>query len=111
MSKDKSAKIPTPQPVRGTQDMLGDFGCSVVGPASTLREALPLAQAAAAASEKVYGADNYQTLVQRSTIASIHDMAGRCTMAWTMPVRTTKRASSGRRRYSAVCVNLHRPGR
>ncbi|MGL3823401.1 histidine--tRNA ligase [Sphingopyxis sp. R3-92] len=25
MSKDKSAKIPTPQPVRGTQDMLGDF--------------------------------------------------------------------------------------
>lgn len=44
-------------------------------------EALPLAQAAAAASEKVYGADNYQTLVQRSTIASIHDMAGRCTMA------------------------------
>jgi histidyl-tRNA synthetase len=25
MSKDKPAKIPTPQPVRGTQDMLGDF--------------------------------------------------------------------------------------
>jgi histidyl-tRNA synthetase len=25
MSKDKSAKIPTPQSVRGTQDMLGDF--------------------------------------------------------------------------------------
>src|SRR3546814_17150963 len=25
MCKDKSAKIPTPQPVRGTQDMLGDF--------------------------------------------------------------------------------------
>ncbi|UNU44157.1 histidine--tRNA ligase [Sphingopyxis sp. YF1] len=25
MSKDKSAKIQTPQPVRGTQDMLGDF--------------------------------------------------------------------------------------
>lgn len=25
MSKDKSAKIATPQPVRGTQDMLGDF--------------------------------------------------------------------------------------
>ncbi len=25
MSKDKSARIPTPQPVRGTQDMLGDF--------------------------------------------------------------------------------------
>lgn len=25
MSKDKSAKIKTPQPVRGTQDMLGDF--------------------------------------------------------------------------------------
>mgnify|MGYP006217838129 FL=1 len=25
MSKDKPAKIATPQPVRGTQDMLGDF--------------------------------------------------------------------------------------
>ncbi|MDZ3832429.1 MAG: histidine--tRNA ligase [Sphingopyxis sp.] len=25
MSKDKNARIPTPQPVRGTQDMLGDF--------------------------------------------------------------------------------------
>ena len=25
MSKDKPARIPTPQPVRGTQDMLGDF--------------------------------------------------------------------------------------
>ncbi|MDP1736838.1 MAG: response regulator [Caulobacter sp.] len=28
------------------EDMLGDFGCCVVGPASTLREALPLAQTA-----------------------------------------------------------------
>jgi CheY-like chemotaxis protein len=28
------------------EDMLGDFGCSVVGPAATLREALPLAQTA-----------------------------------------------------------------
>ncbi|WP_338424286.1 histidine--tRNA ligase [Sphingopyxis kveilinensis] len=25
MSKEKSARIPTPQPIRGTQDMLGDF--------------------------------------------------------------------------------------
>jgi len=44
-------------------------------------EALPLAQAAEAVSEKIYGPDNYQTLVQRSTIASIHDMAGRCPAA------------------------------
>lgn len=44
-------------------------------------EALPLAQAAAAASDKVYGPDHYQTLVQRSTVASIHDMAGDCPAA------------------------------
>lgn len=44
-------------------------------------EALPLAQAAAEASNKVYGPDNYQTLVQRSTVASIHDMAGDCPAA------------------------------
>lgn len=44
-------------------------------------EALPLAQASAAASEKIYGPDNYQTLVQRSTVASIHDMAGNCPAA------------------------------
>lgn len=44
-------------------------------------EALPLAQAAADASDKIYGRDNYQTLVQRSTVASIHDMAGDCPAA------------------------------
>lgn len=44
-------------------------------------EALPLAQAAAATSERIYGPDNYQTLVQRSTVASIHDMAGDCPAA------------------------------
>ncbi len=45
------------------------------------REALPLAEAAVAASERIYGPDNYQTLVQRSTVASIHDMAGDCPVA------------------------------
>ncbi len=42
-------------------------------------EALPLAQAAAATSERIYGADHYQTLVQRSTVAGILDMSGHCT--------------------------------
>jgi len=44
-------------------------------------DALPLAEAAAATSEKVYGPDSYQTLVQRSTIASIHAAAGDCPAA------------------------------
>ena len=44
-------------------------------------EALPLAQAAAAAAERIYGSDNYQTLVMRSTVASIQDNAGNCTAA------------------------------
>lgn len=44
-------------------------------------EALPLAQAAAAIGERVYGPDNYQTLVRRSTIASIQDSAGNCAAA------------------------------
>lgn len=44
-------------------------------------EALPLAQAAATTAERIYGADNYQTLTLRSTIASIQDSAGNCAAA------------------------------
>ena len=41
-------------------------------------EALPLAEAAAAATEKQMGPNEYQTLVQLSTVANIHDRAGDC---------------------------------
>lgn len=44
-------------------------------------EALPLAQAAVATSEKILGPNEYQTLVQMSTLANIHDRAGRCDKA------------------------------
>ncbi|WP_202844331.1 protein kinase domain-containing protein [Luteimonas saliphila] len=44
-------------------------------------EALPLAQAAAATTERILGPDDYSTLVQLSTVASIHDYAGDCTRA------------------------------
>ncbi|WP_298573773.1 winged helix-turn-helix domain-containing protein [uncultured Luteimonas sp.] len=44
-------------------------------------EALPLAMAAAATSERTLGEDHYSTLIQMSTVASIHDAAGDCTLA------------------------------
>lgn len=44
-------------------------------------EALPLARSAAAATEAILGADNYQTLVQRSTLADILDLSGDCASA------------------------------
>src|SRR5690606_39188051 len=44
-------------------------------------EALPLAEAAAAATERILGPDDYTTLIQLSTVASIHDYAGRCDRA------------------------------
>jgi DNA-binding winged helix-turn-helix (wHTH) protein/tetratricopeptide (TPR) repeat protein len=44
-------------------------------------EALPLAEAAAAATGRILGPDDYTTLVQLSTVASIHDYAGRCGQA------------------------------
>ena len=52
-------------------------------------EALPLAQSAAATSEKIFGADHYQTLVQLSTVASIYDASGDCPAA--LPVQRTVR--------------------
>ncbi|MDQ2702178.1 MAG: winged helix-turn-helix domain-containing protein [Pseudomonadota bacterium] len=45
------------------------------------REALPLAQAAAATMDKVFGSGNYQAIVQLSLVASIHQGAGDCTAA------------------------------
>src|SRR5690606_24933009 len=44
-------------------------------------EALPLAEAAAPATGRILGPDDYTTLVQLSTVASIHDYAGRCGQA------------------------------
>ena len=44
-------------------------------------EALPLAQTAAAVSERILGADDYSTLIQLSTVASIHEAAGDCPRA------------------------------
>lgn len=41
-------------------------------------EALPLAEAAVAATERQLGPNEYQTLVQLSTVANIHDRAGDC---------------------------------
>jgi eukaryotic-like serine/threonine-protein kinase len=41
-------------------------------------EALPLAQMAVATSEKILGPNEYQTLVQMSTLSSIHENAGSC---------------------------------
>ena len=53
-------------------------------------EALPLAQAAAATSGRILGEDHYSTLVQMSTVASIHDFAGDCPQA--LPIARTVRA-------------------
>ncbi|MFT3763462.1 MAG: winged helix-turn-helix domain-containing protein [Pseudoxanthomonas sp.] len=44
-------------------------------------EALPLAQAAAEATERIIGPDDYSTLTQLSVVASIHDYAGDCPKA------------------------------
>lgn len=41
-------------------------------------EALPLARAAVEATERVLGPDQYQTLVQWSTVAGIYDLMGQC---------------------------------
>lgn len=44
-------------------------------------EALPLAVEAATTTERILGADTYATLIQWSTVASIHDGAGDCPAA------------------------------
>lgn len=52
-------------------------------------EALPIAQTAAATTERILGPDDYTTLVQLSLVASIHDYAGACAKA--LPIARTVR--------------------
>lgn len=52
-------------------------------------EALPIAQTAAATTERILGPDDYTTLVQMSLVASIHDYAGDCAKA--LPIARTVR--------------------
>ena len=54
-------------------------------------EALPLAKAAAATSERIDGPNAYQTLVQLSTVARIQDMGGDCPSA----LETMRRVRKG----------------
>jgi len=58
-------------------------------------EALPLAEAAAATTERILGPDDYSTLVQLSTVASIHDYAGDCAKALSI-ARTVRERMAGR---------------
>ena len=52
-------------------------------------EALPLAVEAATTTERILGNDTYATLIQWSTVASIHDAAGNCPAA--LPIARTVR--------------------
>lgn len=52
-------------------------------------EALPLAESAAAVTGRILGPDDYSTLIQLSTVASIHDYAGDCDKA--LPIARTVR--------------------
>lgn len=67
-------------------------------------EALPLAEAAAAATGRILGPDDYTTLVQLSTVASIHDYAGRCEQALEIArvVRTRMAARYGEERQATL---------
>jgi len=58
-------------------------------------EALPLAESAAAMTERILGPDDYATLIQWSTVASIHDYAGDCTKA--LPIARMVRARMAKR--------------
>ena len=58
-------------------------------------EALPIAQAAAATTERILGPDDYSTLVQMSLVASIHDYAGQCDKA--LPIARTVRERMAKR--------------
>lgn len=58
-------------------------------------EALPLAETAAATTERILGADDYSTLVQLSTVASIHEAAGRCPQALAI-ARTVRQRMAAR---------------
>lgn len=67
-------------------------------------EALPVAQAAAKVTEELSGPDDYQTLVQLSLVASIHDQAGRCVDALGImrTVRTRMAARYGDERQATL---------
>ncbi|HLT43588.1 MAG TPA: winged helix-turn-helix domain-containing protein [Luteimonas sp.] len=67
-------------------------------------EALPLAEAAAAATERIVGPDDYTTLVQLSTVASIHDYAGDCpkALAIARTVRGRMAARYGEKRQATL---------
>ncbi len=58
-------------------------------------EALPIAQTAAATTERILGPDDYTTLVQMSLVASIHDYAGDCAEA--LPIALTVRDRMAKR--------------
>ena len=58
-------------------------------------EALPIAEAAAATTERILGPDDYTTLVQMSLVASIHDYAGDCMKA--LPIARTVRERMAKR--------------
>jgi eukaryotic-like serine/threonine-protein kinase len=58
-------------------------------------EALPIAEAAAATTERILGPDDYTTLVQMSLVASIHDYAGECAKA--LPIARTVRERMAKR--------------
>lgn len=67
-------------------------------------EALPVAQAAASVTEKLSGPDDYQTLVQLSLVASIHDQAGHCpeALAILRTVRARMAARYGEERHATL---------
>ena len=67
-------------------------------------EALPLAQDAAATTERILGADAYATLIQMSTVASIHDAAGDCpaALAIARTVRSRMAARYGEERQATL---------
>ena len=58
-------------------------------------EALPIAQTAAATTERILGPDDYTTLVQLSLVASIHDYADECPKA--LPIARTVRERMAKR--------------
>jgi non-specific serine/threonine protein kinase len=58
-------------------------------------EALPIAEATAATTERILGPDDFTTLVQMSLVASIHDSAGDCTEA--LPIARTVRERMAKR--------------
>src|SRR5690606_29509934 len=67
-------------------------------------DARPQEEAAAAATERIVGPDDYTTLVQLSTVASIHDYAGDCpkALAIARTVRGRMAARYGEKRQATL---------